>query len=214
MKRRLSALSVSAAALLVAAPLLTGCTTDSRPGIAAVVGDEQISLSQVQNQVEAVRQAQREDENADQLIAASAQLPRETVNYLVYQEVVELAAADAGVDVSRREVQQERANLEENAGGVEELERAALMQNGLPLASEHIDGVLRTQLLIQRLAEKIGAGPDERGQEMLGQLLANTGEEAGVQVNPRYGRWDPEVLSLVDADMPWLRVPTMDDEEA
>ncbi|MGK5549937.1 SurA N-terminal domain-containing protein, partial [Streptomyces sp. URMC 127] len=55
MLRRRTALSVTAAALLAAAPLLTACGQTAHPGAAAVVGDDRITVSQLQRQVADVR---------------------------------------------------------------------------------------------------------------------------------------------------------------
>jgi hypothetical protein len=200
-------LSVSAAALLASAPLLSGCSTDSHPGAAAVVGGERISLSEVQSQVETVRDAQRDQPNADDLMARSAALTRETVSFLVRTEVVERAAAEHGVEVTRRDVQQARQQAEASVGGAEELRQSALVPaQGMPLAGEQIDMVLRSNLLIAGLAEAIGAGPDTEGQMRVTQLLTDTAEEIGIEINPRYGEWDARAFSLTDESLPWLRV--------
>lgn len=205
--RRLSGAAASTAALLVAAPLLSGCATDSHPGAAAVVGGERITVAEVQSQVEAVRDAQREQDNADDLIARSSSLTRDTVNFLVIVELVERAAEENGVTVSRREVQENRDQVERSVGGAEALRQSALMPaSGMPLAGEQIDMVLRRDLLIQGLADKIGAGPGPDGQAKLIRLLSETSEEIGVEVNPRYGEWDPKNVRVGDADTPWLRV--------
>lgn len=207
-RRRTSALSVSAAvALLAATPLLTGCSTDAHPGDAAVVGDQSISLATVQARVDAVRDAQRDQPNADELIATTAALTQQTVNSLVYMQLLEQAAADAGVEVTRRDVQEERANVVANLGGEEQLRQAALMpQGGVPLAGdEQIDETIRSQLLFQGLAQRIGADTDPNGQQLLIDELTRTAERVGVDVNPRYGEWDARQVMLVAADEPWLR---------
>ncbi|MDT0310499.1 SurA N-terminal domain-containing protein [Streptomyces sp. DSM 44917] len=212
MKRRTSALSVTAAALLAAtaAPLLTGCSTDAHPGAAAVVGDERITVASVQAQVEAVRDAQRELPEGDQLIAASGALTRDTVANLVQLRLLEAAAEEAGVSVSRRDVQEERERSERAVGGAEALERAALTpQVGIPMAGdEQIDQTIRGQLLYQRLAQRIGATT----RQDMAAALAETAEEIGVDVNPRYGDWDSEISWLSDEPAPWLREADAGDE--
>lgn len=206
MKRRTSALSVSAAALLVAAPLLTGCSTEANPGAAAVVGDERISVSEVQAQVADIREAQRALPNGDDVVSATGSLSRETVNFLIYLEVVERAAADHGVEVSRSAVQQLRADAELASGGADALRESALMPpQGMPMTDPQIDAVFRSQLLIEGLSEAVGAGPDPESQQRVVQALTDAAESAGVQVNPRYGEWDAERVVLTDAEVPWLR---------
>ncbi|WP_059007169.1 SurA N-terminal domain-containing protein [Streptomyces specialis] len=212
MKRRSSALSVSAAALLAAAaPLLTGCSTDAHPGAAAVVGGERISLATVQSQVETVRDAQRDRPEADQLIAATSGLTRERVEFLVYLEVLERTAADAGVKVSRRDVQEARDQAEESLGGADALARAALTpaSGATPLAGdEQIDQMLRSQLLFQGLAAELGVTPDASGVQRIADELARTADEIGVEINPRFGEWDARQVMLTDAAEPWLREAT------
>lgn len=206
-RSRTAVMSVSAAALLASVPLLSGCSTDAHPGAAAVVGEARISLSEVQSQVETVRDAQRDQPNADDLIAGSSALTRETVAFLVRMEVVEQAAADQGVEVSRREVQQTRRDAEASVGGAEALRQSALMpQQGMPLAGDQIDMVLRSNLLISGIAAAIGAGADPEGQMRVTELLTETAEEIGVDINPRYGAWDAQAFSLTDEAPPWLRV--------
>lgn len=108
MLRRRTALSVTAAAaVLLAAPLLTSCGTP-HAGAAAVVGGEQITVEAVQAKVAAVRAAQEKTPQAAQLIEASSDLQRNVVHRLVQNEVIERAADDIGVSVTRRELQAAR----------------------------------------------------------------------------------------------------------
>ncbi|UED85921.1 SurA N-terminal domain-containing protein [Streptomyces profundus] len=215
MKRRTSALAVSSAALLLAAPLLAGCSTGSHPGAAAVVGDERITVSSVQARVETVREAQREQPNGDQLLASSAGLTRDTVDFLVYQELLEQTAASHGVEVTTAQVQQERNLVEASLGSAEELELSAINGTvGLPLTGEEqINEVLRRQLLFQGLATRLGLPAGPEGNQLLAQALSATADEVGVEVNPRYGTWDTEQLVLADADTPWLRQDAPAEEE-
>ncbi|KAB8164352.1 hypothetical protein FH609_014230 [Streptomyces sp. 3MP-14] len=216
MKRRTSTLAVSAAALLLASPLLTGCSTGAHPGAAAVVGDERITIASVQERVETVREAQRELPEGDQLLGATPALTRQTVDFLVYMEVLEAAAEAHGVEVSRAQVQESRAIAEQSVGGAEALETSALTAtNGLPFAGdEQIDQVLRSQLLTQGLAQRLGAPPGPEGDQLLRQVFAETAEEIGVEVNPRYGEWDAEQVTLAESDTPWLRADEPTEEEA
>jgi hypothetical protein len=206
-RRRNAALSVSAAALLVSAPLLSGCSTDSHPGAAAVVGGERISLSEVQSQVETVRDAQRERPDADDLIARSNALTRDTVTFLVVQEILERAAEEHGVEVSRRDVQEVRNADEQAVGGADALRQYWLAESGFPpLAGDQIDMFYRRSLLTRGLAIAIGAESDPNANQLVTQEVAETAEEIGVEINPRYGEWDAQNVALADADQPWLRV--------
>ncbi|MBB0246567.1 hypothetical protein FNQ90_21235 [Streptomyces alkaliphilus] len=205
MKRRTSALSVSAAALLVAAPLLTGCAGDTHPGAAAVVGEDRITVSQVQSRVETVREAQLATAQGDVLVEETPALQRQMVGLMIFYSLVEQAAEEAGVTVTTREVQQERAVLEEQLGGPEGLAEVALVGQGLPLAEEQINEQLRIGLLMAGIG-----GEGMEGTEEAYARLVDLAEEIGVEVNPRYGTWDAQQVNLVDSEVPWLHGPAED----
>lgn len=202
-RRRRTALLFTAA-IAAAAPLLTACGNDAHPGAAAVVGDERITVSQLENRVNEVRAAQREavpdEAQYEQAIARTGSLTRDTLHGMVLDRVLERAARDAGVSVTTREVQRMRAGLEEQAGGAEALERAWLQQYGIP--PQRLDENLRLQLQAQKLAEKLGT---DTSRPEFWKALSEAGEELDVDVNPRYGTWDVEKSSRVDGKTPWVR---------
>lgn len=201
MKRRTSALSVSVAALAVAAPLLTGCSADSRPGAAAVVGEETITVSQIQHQVEQARETQYAQEDAESLVAATGDLPRVMVQQQVMRHLVEQAAERLGIDATRREVQAERARFQAQFPNEEVMEREVAAIGLGPL--DQLDDFFRMEVLFLKLNER--AGPDG-----INEVLAETAEEVGVEINPRYGEWD-NAAGLTETDLPWLR--TAPDQE-
>src|SRR5204863_523896 len=131
-RRRRSALSVSgAAALLLAAPLLTACGDDAHPGAAAVTDGGRISMGQLQARVAAVRDAQRAAPGSAQMIKGSGQLTRAALDGMIRERIVEKAAKDAGVSVTRREVGAYRAQLRKQAGGEKRLKDALLQQQAV-----------------------------------------------------------------------------------
>ncbi|MHC0433881.1 SurA N-terminal domain-containing protein [Streptomyces sp. O3] len=212
-RRSRTALSVSAA-LLVAAPLLAACGSEAHPGAAAVVGGERITVAQLEGRVNELRDAQRavtsnDEEYADLLKAQcdaalrmqqpqSCDLARVTLNTMVFDQVFEKAAQDAGVVVTRKEVQTRRAAQEKQLGGPEGLRRAALRGN---VAPGQLDATLRTQLQIQKLNQKLGdAG--------FGEAVIKASDALDIDLNPRYGTWNIRENGRVDADTPWLREVT------
>ncbi|MGY1454199.1 SurA N-terminal domain-containing protein [Streptomyces sp. SS8] len=205
MFRRRTSLSLSAAAaVLVAAPLLTACGSEAHPGAAAVVGGERITMEQVQSQVRAVRAAQGESDRGSELIRNTEQLTRGTVGSLVFERVLERAAEDAGVTVNRGEVQRAREEAERNVGGPEQLEAMMLQQRAV--APDEIDQAVRSQLLVQKLAGKLGANlQTPQGQQEITQALTEASEKLDVTVNPRFGAWDDKQITLTDAEEPWIR---------
>ncbi|MFM9607691.1 SurA N-terminal domain-containing protein [Streptomyces niveiscabiei] len=202
-RRRRTALLLTAT-IAAAAPLLTACGNDAHPGAAAVVGGQRITVSQLESRVNEVRDAQRaaveDDAQYAQAIAQTGTLTRDTLHGMVLDKVLQKAAENAGVSVSRREVQEMRAGLEQRAGGAEGLETAWLQQYGVP--PQRLDENLHLQLEAQKLAAKLGT---ETSRPEFWNALSTASKELGVDLNPRYGGWDVRKVSRVDATTPWVR---------
>ncbi|MFC4494230.1 SurA N-terminal domain-containing protein [Streptomyces ovatisporus] len=204
-RRRRSALTVcGAATLLVAAPLLTACGNDAHPGAAAVLGGERITMGQLQAKVKDVRDAQREIPRGEEIIKGSGQLTRATLDNLIRERIVEKAADDAGVSVTRREVGEARAQLEKQAGGAKKLKEALLQQQAI--APGDIDNRLRMQLAVDKIAKAAGIQPGSpESNKALADKFSKTSEGMHISVNPRFGKWDAKQSVLGNQNEPWLR---------
>ncbi|AZM61822.1 MULTISPECIES: SurA N-terminal domain-containing protein [unclassified Streptomyces] len=201
-RRRRTAFLLTAA--IAAAPLLTACGNDAHPGAAAVIGGERITVSQLENRVDEVRAAQRaavpDEAQYQQAIARTGSLTRDTLHGMVLDQVLEHAARDAGVKVTDREIQQMRSDLEEQAGGSQALEDAWLQQYSIP--PQRLEENLRLQLQAQKLAQQLGT---DTSRPDFWQALSEAGKELDIDLNPRYGEWDVEKSSRVDAKVPWVK---------
>lgn len=206
-RRRRTALSVSAA-LVVAAPLLTACGSDAHPGAAAVVGGQRIETAALQAQVRDVRTAQEASPQAEQLIRATGDLSREKLNGMIFDRVVEKVAADSGITVSRKEIQQMRRDAARQYGGDAQLAAMLLQQQGT--APDEIDDVVRRNILMNKIAEKHGVTNSPEGQKKLADLFGSASRALGIDVNPRYGTWDHDKIQLGRYQAPWLRQVTQD----
>ena len=207
---RRTALVLSTAAL-AAAPLLTACGNEAHPGAAAVVGGDRITVAQLESRVNEVRDAQRaaipDDAQYSQAIAKSGGLTRSTLHTMVLDKVLHRAAADAGVSVTRRDIQTMRAGLEQQAGGSKELEQGWLQQYSV--APAHLDASLRTEIEAQKLAKKLGADMNApEGQALFWKSLTGASKKLDIDLNPRYGTWDVEKNKRADAKTPWVREVT------
>ncbi|MEU1625724.1 SurA N-terminal domain-containing protein [Streptomyces sp. NPDC020096] len=201
-RRRTATLSLTAAALLAATPLITSCGAE-HPGAAAVVGGQTISMSALQSQVKAVRDAQGGTQQSAQLIEATGDLDRSTLNSLVFDRVLDRAAQQAGVTVNRAQVQESRAAAEAQAGGTAALRDQLLQQYAV--APGGIDDFYRVQAEAQALAHQLGVDlstPD--GQATVTKSLVKTAQSMHVAVNPRYGTWNAQTLTLGNTTDPWL----------
>lgn len=204
-RHRRFALTVSgAAALLVAAPLLTACGSEAHPGAAAVLGGGRITMGELQGKVNAVRDAQRTAPRGDQMIKGSGQLTRATLDGLIRDRIVKQAAENSGVSVTRAEVGEARADLRRQAGGEAKLREALLQQQAI--APGEIDNRLRMQLLVEKIAEAENIDPrSPQGPTELNAMFAETSEAMKINVNPRYGKWDTKKATLGNTKEAWLR---------
>ncbi|MEW2300440.1 SurA N-terminal domain-containing protein [Streptomyces sp. NPDC006655] len=205
-RRRRTALVLSAA-IAAAAPLLTACSGGAHPGAAAVVGGQRITVAQLENRVNEVRRAQRaavpDQAQYQQVLSATSSLTRDTLYNMVLDRVLHRAAQDAGVTVSRKDVEEMRARLERQAGGAKALQAAWLQKYGI--APRQLDDNLRFQVEANKLAQVLGT---DTSQPAFWKALSRASEELHVDLNPRYGAWDVQKSSRVDAKTPWVREVT------
>ncbi|MEV1022349.1 SurA N-terminal domain-containing protein [Streptomyces sp. NPDC050264] len=209
--RRRTALILSATAI-AAVPALTACGSGAHPGAAAVVGGQRITVSQLETRVNEVRDAQQaattDSAQYEQAIAKSGGLTRNTLHTMVLDRVLHRAATDQGVGVTRKEMQDMRAGLEQQAGGSKQLESAWLSQYSVP--PKRLTESLRTEIEAQKLATALGADMQtQEGQSVFWKALGTASKELNVDLNPRYGAWKVSPTSrLVDAKTPWIKQVT------
>ncbi|WP_028803901.1 SurA N-terminal domain-containing protein [Streptomyces sp. 142MFCol3.1] len=209
-RRRRTALVLSAA-IVAAAPLLTACGGDAHPGAAAVVGGQRITVAQLESRVNEVRDAQRaatqDDAQYEQAVAKTGSLTRDTLHSMVLDRVLDRAAKNAGVTVTRKDTQQMRTALEQQAGGAKALKTAWLQQYGV--APQRLEDSLRTEIEAQKLASALGADMNTtEGKDVFWKAMSAASKQLDVDLNPRYGAWDVQKSSRVDAKTPWLREVT------
>lgn len=140
--------------LLALAAAACGVTGTGDPSTAAVVGDVEIPIEEVEQGVvdaEAnpqVAQALEGDESGEVRAGMEAQL----LTSRIRSELVAQGAEDLGITVTEEDIAAERETLIEQTGGQEAFEQA-LAESGL--SEEEIDRRLRDQLLQQRVLEEI-----------------------------------------------------------
>ncbi|MEU5715502.1 SurA N-terminal domain-containing protein [Streptomyces sp. NPDC020403] len=211
-RRRRTALALSAATL-VAAPLLTACGGEAHPGAAAVVGGDRIAVSTVQAQTADVRGAQQASARSAELEKSSGQLTRVKLSSLIFGRVLDRAAQDAGVSVSRKEIQQTRTAAAAQSGGDEGLRTMMLEQRWV--APGQIDDSLRQEVQLPKLAQALGADlQSPAGVRTVGQALTKASKALHIDVNPRFGTWDDAKVQLSTVKVPWLnQVTTFPDQQ-
>ncbi|MGW1292818.1 SurA N-terminal domain-containing protein [Streptomyces sp. NPDC002533] len=201
-RRRRTALAVTAATLL-AAPLLAACGNEAHPGAAAVVGGERITVAAVQERAAEVRTAQESSPQAAQLVNKSGQLNRAKLHGLIFGRILDRAAADAGVTVSRKEIQEMRQAGLAQQGGEAQFEAMMLQQRWV--APDQIDADMRQEVQLPKLARALGADlGTPAGQQVVGEALTKASKALDIDVNPRFGAWDDQKMQLGNYSAPWI----------
>lgn len=166
--------------------LLAGCG-QSQAGAAITYDGGRITENYV---------AEQAAEAAEALgIVVTPRVTQVTIQRLATNTVVEAGAEELGVTVTGGEVDRLLNEAAEAAGGDEELTQA-LINQGVPVTA--IPTQARVSALALKMAEELAPGGDSRAQdEALGNFLVNVGEEINLTVNPRFGQWRAEELTVV-----------------
>ncbi|WP_327117796.1 SurA N-terminal domain-containing protein [Streptomyces sp. NBC_01341] len=205
-RRRRTALVLSAATLL-AGPLLTACGSEAHPGAAAVVGGDRIDVATVQAQAADVRTAQQSAGQSGELVKKTGQLNRAKLHGLIFGRVLDRAAKDAGVTVSRKEIQQIHAAAAAQSGGDKGLRTVMLEQRWV--APGQIEDDLRKEVQLPKLARALGADlQTPAGQQAVSEALTEASKALHIDVNPRYGSWDDKKVQLSTYKTAWIKQVT------
>jgi SurA N-terminal domain len=191
----LAALALSAGAALGSA----GCQP-VQAGAALVVDGDRVSVSEIQSRVTEVIE-QREQAGAPAQEAGT--ITQEQVRRMIVARILQRAAAETKVSVNQAEVDAQRRQLEQQAGGADAFGKQVA---GANIAPGDLNGFLRDLLLGQKIGEAVVPNvqspeqQQERAQKT-DELVGRIAREMRVVVNPRYGQWNPERFSIEPVDL-------------
>jgi len=186
-------------AVLSAALLTTSCSFTDKAGAAAIVGGKTIQASQVTEQVNIVRV---EIENTPfeliQEVPSMTMLSRMIVDRLVLEEILEYAIDDLNINITPAQVADYRDTVFRNYG---ELEVKAQLASRNGLSSGQIDQFMYDILVQREIMDLLTPGMSEQIQAAaLYKYLSGLATKYGVEVEPRYGIWDPETMQSTIID--------------
>ncbi len=190
--RRLPQRVATALAAFLLAPLsaaLTGCEAD-QVGAAAIVNGKPFAIEQLQDLTRSYLAAVPGADKGD--------AQQQILNRIIASAVIDRAASRVGVSATRGEVAAERDNVLGQVGGRRELIRL-LAQNREVVAPAHVDRWVRDRILVNKIVEKVSGGRDPNTPEVndaARKAFVSAARSVDIEVNPRYGRWDSEQLSL------------------
>ncbi len=193
--RRLVA--IGSIGLVMLNPLLAGCA-DQPASAAATVGEARIELQDITDQLGAINAILGFPPGS-----SDAQQTNIILRNNVVYELVEQGAADAGITVTQSQIDERLAGQIEFVGSENLLAHQAAAAG---VAPDLIETDIRVALLAEEWAERLAPGEAYSAEAKQGRLVASVqefSEDVGTTVNPRFGMWDVESLSIgADPDAP------------
>lgn len=171
---------VLGAAGVVAVVLSAAACDAQQVGAAAVVGDERITVSQLQDKARTIAELPESglDPHGNLAELQTTILTREITHRVLVRQ-----AEDADIEVSQAEVDD---LMEQQTEGVDPADVPALLAQNM-FTEDDFRTSAHDNLLVQRLT----AALDDDQAAMLDGFNAAAGD-LGIEVNPRYGTWSDE----------------------
>ncbi len=167
---------------------LSGCSTPTA-GAAAVVGDQRISESTLNSEVQAVLALQ-----GLPATDSSNELITNTLDQMITAILVGELSNREKIEVTQGEIDDLRLQYIAQAGGQEAFV-AQIGQQGI--AIEDVDSIIRVNIQVSKLGDVLSpeATPDVKSAAVF-VAISELSTELGTDVSPRFGTWDPESLSV------------------
>jgi hypothetical protein len=175
---------------------LAGC---SQMDTAATVGERKIALSELQGEVDSILAERALVDTTEMQLESGESLTRSQLSFMIANIIIAAIADDLKVKVLKSEIDAYAAEIYLNIGGEENLP-SVLVSASIP--PEGLADVLRRDLVLRKISDKaIESGVAEAElNDYIQKLVAKKAEELGVEVNPRYGKWDADALSVVESN--------------
>jgi hypothetical protein len=127
------------------------------------------------------------------------QLLRNQAQFAIIRILFNEIAIDKNFTITEADVATRRAGILAQIGGADQLEPALVSAN---LAKSTFDDYLRILIIVDKLNESfILAGvPQQLASQAVSQTLADKAEKLGVEVNPKYGKWNAESAAVESSD--------------
>lgn len=181
---------------LIAVLLLTGCSSMSS-GVS--VGDTAFSGQQIQKVVDEILTARKNIDTTQMQLSQGPELLRDQAQFFIVTALLDQIAKEKNIVVTKADVAARRAEVVTNVGGESELPTALV---GANLAQSNLDAYLKVLIISERLdAYFINSGtPQAQAPELVAKAVTDIANKLGVDVNPKYGKWNPTNTSIEASD--------------
>jgi hypothetical protein len=181
---------------IAAALLLTGC---SQVGAAATVGDTKITQAVVQGSIDSILAERGKIDISQMELQTGADLNLSQLRFQVLTVLIREVGKDFKAEASKAEIDTRRAGIVEQVGGEAELPKALV---GAGIAPQNFDLYLEAVIVSGKISDAIvatGVTQEALGAEIT-KIVAAKAAQLKVDVNPRYGKWDPINADVVAVD--------------
>ncbi|CAB4999862.1 MAG: hypothetical protein F2888_03870 [Actinobacteria bacterium] len=181
---------------IAAALLLTGC---SQVGAAATIGDTKITQAVVQGSIDSILAERGKIDISQMELQTGADLNLSQLRFQVLTVLIREVGKDFKIEASKAEIDTRRAGIVEQVGGEAELPKALV---GAGIAPQNLDLYLEAVIVSGKISDAIvatGVTQEALGAEIT-RIVAAKAAQLKVDVNPRYGKWDPINADVVAVD--------------
>jgi len=182
---------------VLAALLLTSCSS-MNSGI--TVGDKEFSISDIQKPVDEILEARKSVDTSQMQLASGADLMRNQAQFAIISVLLDQIASDMKINFTSADIATRRTEIVAQVGGEQGLPAALVSSN---LATSNLEPYIKVRLIIDKLTSdfiEVGASP-EQASEGVSRLIVAAAKKLGVEINPKYGTWNPITASIESGDI-------------
>ena len=181
---------------IAAALLLSGC---SQVGAAATIGETKITQEVVQGSIDAILAERGKIDISQMELQTGADLNLSQLRFQVLTVLIREVGKDFKVEASKAEIDTRREGILEQVGGEAGLPKALV---GAGIAPQNLDLYLEAVIISGKISDAIvatGVTQEALGAE-ISRIVAAKAAKLKVEINPRYGKWDPINADVLTVD--------------
>ena len=189
MKKILTALAITTGLIL------TGC---SNVDSALTFGDTKITTTDLLANVDTILEERAKVDTSQMQLETGETLIRNQLQFQLLIAGFNTLAEELEIEITNSEIASQRADILEQVGGAELLPQALVSASIAPLG---LEPYLRAILINEKIAQALiqtGVAESEV-QARVQELFIAKLNSLNIEVNPRYGKWDPATGQIVAA---------------
>jgi len=164
------------------------------------VGTTKIAVSEIQKSIDQILQERKGVDTSQMKLLFGADLATSQAQLQVISLITDQIAKDKNIQISKSDIEQRKTEIEQqliDQGG--DLKSALV---GAGIASSNLDKYLNITLVTQKLSTNLKAAgvADEQIDSEVSKIIGSTAKSLKVKINPRYGKWNYETVSIEPVD--------------